>query len=160
MALDHAVNPLSSSAELTKAEAVGALVRIVRDDAAHRQRILFALETVTVSHRGRPSYRSEPVLTARTVLWAFNPKCAVRSIASIEGTAAALLAASVATGYTLGSNSLTRVLISAAVGGAVAAASPPPASGNRTLGPGRSSPNRRAGPAPSRSSSSQCSSGK
>ncbi|MCX4481796.1 hypothetical protein OOK44_36075 [Streptomyces cellulosae] len=113
--LEHAVSSLSGSAEHTQTEAVRTLVRIVRGDAAHRPQALTVLEDFTASHRGRPSYRSEPVVAARTVLCAFDTKRAVRSIAATEGTAAVLLAASSATGFAYGGNVLTRFLISLAV---------------------------------------------
>ncbi|MGW5635069.1 hypothetical protein [Streptomyces sp. NPDC003832] len=117
--LDRAVSSLSSSAEGTQAKAVDTLVRIVRDDSTRRTQALTALDAFAAGHRGRPSYRTEPVLSARTALCSFDAKRAARTTAAVEAGAVFLLAASSAIGYALGGDALIRFLVTL---GTVAAA--------------------------------------
>ncbi|MEU9731539.1 hypothetical protein [Streptomyces sp. NPDC048002] len=117
--MDHAVSSLSSSAEHKQAEAVNTLVRIVRGDAARRAQALTALDAFAASHRGRASYRSQPVQDARTVVHSFDAKRAARATAAVEATAVIVLTASSAIGYALDGNVLIRFLVSL---GTVAAA--------------------------------------
>lgn len=110
---ERAVSSLSS-AEHAPDEPVRELVRIARDDAAHRDQALAALEGFVAGQRGRPGYRSEPVLRARTALYALDPKRTARTVIRLEGIAALLLAVVSAAGALLGGTPLARLLISVA----------------------------------------------
>ncbi|MFF8638979.1 hypothetical protein ACF052_32855 [Streptomyces pilosus] len=95
-AFEQAVASLSSTVGHVQAEAVRTLVRVVRQDPAHRQQALTALDGFVQSQRGQPGYRAEPVQEARTALYAFDSKRSVRTLVAVEGGAAVLLAAPVA----------------------------------------------------------------
>jgi hypothetical protein len=101
-AFEEAVASLSSTTGHGQGEAVRTLVRIVREDPAHRQQALVALDGFVRSQRGRPGYRADPVLDARAALYAFDPKRAVRTLVAVEGSAAVLLAAPLVTAHLVG----------------------------------------------------------
>lgn len=101
-AFEQAAASLSSPAGHVQAEAVRKLVRIVREDPGHRQQALVALDGFVQSQRGRPSYRAEAVLEARTALHAFDSARSVRTLVAVEGAAAVLLAIPVVTANLIG----------------------------------------------------------
>ncbi|MGV9503834.1 hypothetical protein ACWDQ0_36800 [Streptomyces sp. NPDC003642] len=101
-AIEEAVASLSSTLGHDQAEAVRTLVRIIREDAAHRQQALGTLDRFVQSRRGRPGHRAEPVLDARAALYAFDPKRAVRTLVAVEGCAAVLLATPMVTAHLVG----------------------------------------------------------
>ncbi|MDX3538956.1 hypothetical protein PV721_32395 [Streptomyces sp. MB09-01] len=91
------------------------LIRVARQDTAHRRQALAELEEFVFGHRGRVGYRFEAVQDARTALCAFDPDRAVRGVVALEVTAAAVLATAAVTGFLLGGTGLTRVLVTVAV---------------------------------------------
>ena len=110
-AFERAVASLSSTVGHGQAEAVHTLVRIIREDPAHRQQALRALDSFVHSQRGRPGYRADPVLDARAALCAFDPERAVRTLVAVEGCAAVLLASPLVTAHLVGDTwGLTSVL--------------------------------------------------
>ncbi|MFD0253718.1 hypothetical protein ACFVGX_22690 [Streptomyces sp. NPDC127113] len=115
-AFEEAVASLSSPADHGQGEAVRTLVRIIREDPAHRQQALGALDSFVQNQRGRPGYRADPVLDARAALYAFHPQRSVRTLIAVEGSAAVLLATPVATAHLLGDTwGVTRALVSMGV---------------------------------------------
>lgn len=101
-AFEEAVASLSSTAGNGQGEAVRTLVRIIREDPAHRQQALVALDSFVQSQRGRPGYRADPVLDARAALYAFDSKRAVRTLIAVECSAAVLLATPLVTAHLVG----------------------------------------------------------
>ncbi|MGW9439629.1 hypothetical protein [Streptomyces sp. NPDC055607] len=120
---EGAVASLSSTADHVRGEAIRTLVRIIREDPAHRQQALGALDSFVQDQRGRPGYRSDPVLDARAALYAFDPQRLVGTLITVEGSAAVLLATPVATAHLLGDTwGVARVLVSMGVAVALLAA--------------------------------------
>ncbi|MFG2234919.1 hypothetical protein ACGFNX_33845 [Streptomyces sp. NPDC048723] len=113
--LEQAARALSGTDAGAQTEGVRAFIRIARQDTAHRRQALAAIEEFVAGHRGRSGYRSEAVQDARTALCAFDPDRAVRGVAALEVTAAAMLATAAVTGSLLGGTGLTRVLVTVAV---------------------------------------------
>ncbi|MFB7500147.1 hypothetical protein ACFC09_36610 [Streptomyces sp. NPDC056161] len=112
---ERAASSLSSSTVHTRGEPIRELVRIAREDVVHRQQALATLDDFVTSQRGRPGYRSEPVLRARTALYALDPKRTVRARAGLEGAMALLLATASTTAYVLTESTLFRFLVAVAV---------------------------------------------
>ncbi|MFE1076633.1 hypothetical protein ACFW5W_36260 [Streptomyces sp. NPDC058783] len=120
---EGAVASLSSTADHVRGEAVATLVRIIREDPAHRQQALGVLDGFVRSQRGRTGYRADPVLHARTALYAFDPQRSVRTLITVEGSAAILLTIPVATAHIVSDTwGATRVLACAGVTVALLAA--------------------------------------
>lgn len=114
-AFEEAIDALSSTAGRDKVQAVRTLMRIVREDPAHRQQGLEALDRFVQNQRGRPGYRTDPVLDARTTLCAFDRKRSVRTLIAVEASAAVLLAIPLATAHLVGGHGAARILACAGV---------------------------------------------
>jgi hypothetical protein len=109
---EGAVASLSSTADYGQGEAVRTLVRIIREDPAHREQALVALDDFVQGQRGRPSHRADPVLDARAALCAFDPKRSVRTLVAVESSAAGLLATPLVTVHLIGNTwGVTSVLV-------------------------------------------------
>ncbi|MFJ3229205.1 hypothetical protein ACIPJS_38460 [Streptomyces sp. NPDC086783] len=77
-------------------------MRIIREDPAHREQALVALDGFVQRQRGRPGYRADPVLDARAALCAFAPERSVRTLVAVESSAAGLLATPLVTAHLIG----------------------------------------------------------